>query len=185
MGADESNHPGNASLGEIILATFSFNYRDGITKFFSGLGQENFFLQDWVSNQRDYLFCVLNPRKHSIQHSNNLPFFVPFLLDSFLTKQDFIPKSLNLYFDGEIDKKSEDYAVDKIYHLTKINDINISAFPKGNHKMRTENGGKEHTCPILVYYADLLSHDLFLKFKKGLVLELDKEEKFVSIENYL
>ncbi len=158
VGGDDSNHAGN-SLGEIIVATFSLLCKDGLVRDFPNV-RDYSFLPDWINSEmRDYRFGILTEEKYRHSHSN-LTRTIPSLITSFLDEMDFGVRILKIYLDGRLDKNGRNFLRDRFYGFRGIESVIVDNFIKKQKNNRGRISKHPH-CPPVVYYADLLAHQLF------------------------
>ncbi|MDP1728742.1 MAG: hypothetical protein Q8L27_00880 [archaeon] len=167
VGLDNSNHAGKR-IGEIIVATFSFNPNDSVIQNF-GRGkkyeQVNYWFKD-KSNPRDCRFGVLIDEKYNHIHQN-IPIATPELVLSFLKFLNFTPQNLDLHIDGVIHSPDRKLLKDAFQGV--FQNIGIHNYIK--HQ-------KVHRCPMLVYAAHLVSNDFY---SSAGFSEITEHPKFVVL----
>ena len=106
VGADDSNHAGDAKKGEIIVTTFSFLKEDGIVKNFPNY-RDRTRNNEWINSYyRDFRFAILTAEKYR-HSSNNLLTVTPSLISSFIEENNWYLNILKIYLDGRLDGVEE------------------------------------------------------------------------------
>lgn len=100
IGLDDSNHsPDTNKRAEIVVATFSFLYRDSIRK--RWINRKRYDeAQNWMKNpERDYRFLTLDDTMFA--HTKyNLCLAAPFLIDNFRLNCPRKIDGIKVYLDG-------------------------------------------------------------------------------------
>lgn len=158
VGADDSNHAGTTK-GEIIVATFSFDHADSIVKDFPNTRDAR-AAGAWLTQpEHDYRFTILTAEEYR-HSSQNLVKVVPRLVDEYLVQGAPSIRGLNLYFDGRLDSGARQHLKDYFTGRHGIEHVIVDGFIKKipNGKGKQE---KHPHCPPLVYFADIISHQLY------------------------
>lgn len=176
VGADDSNHAGT-SKGEIIVATFSQIHDDSIVRTHKNVRNHG-ECNTWLKNpERDYRFTILTSEKY--RHSaHNLVEIVPLLIEKFLEENDFVPKFLNIYLDGQLQKTGKDFIRRKFSKQRGIERVVVDNFIK-KKKVRGGHISKRPRCPLVVYYADVRANYLY---SQKTFEELSRHTKLVNTE---
>lgn len=164
FGFDDSNHAGERK-GEIIVATASLYNQDRI-KAKHGKRANYQRAEQWLLDpNHDYRFTIL--LDESFRHLNtNLSTYAPDLVKSFLHEsQDHVNK-VTLNFDGKL-QMNERAFLRKAFQ--KIEEIEINNFTKTKHR---------YNCPIVVYMADAIAHNLYKKPFSTLI----EDKRYVPIK---
>jgi hypothetical protein len=175
VGLDDSNHAG-ISKGEIVAATFSLVKEDGIVRDFPNSRSKS-GLEKWLSSEsRDYRFDILNAEIY--RHSNqNLVSCAPELIKKYLEDESLFPKELKVYLDGRLERGLRDYLRQQFFGFHGIERVIVDNFIKKRTNSQGRISKRPH-CPAVVYYADILAHNLYKKsFEK-----LSKDSRLVSIK---
>ncbi|MBI4155331.1 hypothetical protein HY498_04565 [Candidatus Woesearchaeota archaeon] len=174
VGGDDSNHAGS-SKGEIILATFSFCYKDSVVYEFSNKRDFQKAIE-WMKNGRDYRFTLLTDEKYR-ESSSNLVEIVPHLIwDWLITNKDLGIEEIHLFLDGRLN------GFEKRKLVNEFQDFKFSVY-NFTKKLRNKDGhiSKMFREPNVVYMADVWANMFFRN--KSLEQLLDKNDvgaKFVK-----
>lgn len=167
VGLDNSNHAGER-IGEVIVATFSFNLRDlKIKNYGPGRNYDRFnFWMKEKPNPPDFRFGVLIAEKYR-HNQQNIPIAAPELIEGFLGSLDFMPLNLSLHIDGGVNPQDRNFL--KTHFQNQFKKVSINYYIKQRNV---------HLCPMPVYAAHILAHDLY---SSGFS-ELTEHPKFVVLK---
>lgn len=149
VGVDDSNHSGDRK-GDIILATFTDQKSYGLVKNL-GKGRDTQQVAELLKfKEIDYRFAVLfDEVLRRIQP--NLPLVAPFLIEDYLTSFP-LPEKLKVFFDGQLKGWHKELLRERFEPRIGQGNLTINNFIKRQGV---------HNCPRIVYFADVLSNQVY------------------------
>ena len=176
VGLDDSNHAG-ISKAEIVAAVFSHFPEDSLIKSFPNHRNFSELEQGLGSPERDYRFCILTSEQYR-HNSQNLVSVAPNLIKNYLEFEMIFPRELKIYFDGRLEKGGREYIRRIFSGYHGIERVIIDNFIKKN-KLSSGAISKRMRCPSVVYFADVLSNNLY---RNRTFEELSSHPKLVSVK---